>query len=257
MIMTATQQIAGQVEIRGSEAVWVLGAHLYATLLPLILCVVVDHHWAYLSVRAHDPLLFYIAVGLLCIGSAFEVAQNTIDRWYLTPETASANGAGFCDFLFYWFVTAGQAVVAIAIDGGAVWVWSGATAAVLIFPLLYLKQVAIFAPMGVTGIMIAVVAYRTFGDPVIFLQLLLPVVTLYFFGLLLKTGAQVMHGFTTAAASSGIWFLVLAIHNGETSTPWSWTTVIVTVAATVLLGAALRPVLARLPASPRVVRRTG
>jgi len=253
---TAARQIAGQVEIRGPEAVWVLGAHLYATLIPLILCLAVTHHWDYLSANTHSPVLFYVAVGLLCAGSAFEVAQNTIDRWYLTADTASANGAGFCDFLFYWFVVGGQGVIALAIAGDAWWVQLGVFATIGIFPLLYLKQIAVFAPMGVIGILVAVTAYRAFGDPLIFLQLFLPVVTMYFFGLLLKTGAQLLHGCTTAAASSGIWFLFFAIHNGEAATPWGWGSIITITVVTLLAGAALRPALARLPASPRIVRQS-
>jgi hypothetical protein len=253
--MKTAAQIASHVQIRPIEAIWVLAAHFYATVVPLALCLVASHHWSYLEQSIQYPFLIFVAVGLLCAGSAFEVAQNTADRWYLTPETGSANGTGFCDFLFFWFVTAGQAVLALAIDGDALWVQLLAIGAVVICPMLYLLQRAVFLTMGITGVAVAVLGYQAFGDPVIFFQLLLPVVTMYFFGILLKTGAQVMHGLTTAAASSGVWFLVWAIHNGDAGTPVSWTLIAGVTVVTVVAGAVLRPVLIKLPTSPRVVRQ--
>ena len=84
--MKPRDQILAAVEIRGFEAAWVLIAHLYATLVPLALCVAVYRHWDYLLETAYHPFLFYVAVGLLCAGSAFEVAQNAIDNRWRTPR---------------------------------------------------------------------------------------------------------------------------------------------------------------------------
>ena len=73
-----------------------------------------------------------------------------------------------------------------------------------------------------------------------------------FFNLLLKTGAQVLHGFTTLAASSGVLFLVAGIHGGTSSEPLGWTAVIVTVAAVAALALLARGPLSRLgPTQPR------
>lgn len=252
--MKARQQILSAVEIRGPEAAWVLIAHLYATLVPLALCVAVYNHWDYLLETVHNPFLFYVAVGLFCAGSAFEVAQNAIDKWYLTADAGSANGAGFCDFLFFWMVTAGQAVCAMAIAGDEWWVHLIATVSLILFPILYLWQVAHFAPVTITSLLVVILAYQAFGDPVIFMQFLLVGATMYFFTMLLRTGAQIIHGFTTIAASSGLWFLVWALHNAAAGTQTSWAFVISMVVAVSVAGAALWPVLVRLQTSERVVR---
>jgi len=253
--MKPQEQILSAVEIRWPEAAWVLGAHLYAVLMPLALCVAVYFHWDYLVQSTHNPFLFYVAVGLLCAGSAFEVAQNSIDKWYLTDAAASINGAGFCDFLFYWMVTAGEALCAVAIGGGASWVVLIAIATVVALPVCYFTQVAHFAPMSVAGLLVVGLGYETFGDPIIFLQILLVVTTMYFFAALLKTGAQVIHGFTTVAASSGIWFLVWALHNGAMGTQNSWLFTGMILVIVVVIGAVLWPLLTKLPSSRRVVRQ--
>jgi hypothetical protein len=251
--MSTRNEVLATIEIRWPEAVWVLGAHAYALLIPLTLCAAVHAHYDFLLATTYKPYLFYIAAGLLTAGSAFEVAQNAFDRWYLTGETASANGTGFSDFLFYWLVTAGQALCAVAIGGDTWWVLLIALSAIAVFPVCYIKQVGHFAPLSVVSLLTVSLAYQAFGDPVIFLQLLLAGVTMYFFAALLKTGAQVIHGLTTLAASSGVWFFVWALHSAAAGVTHSWLLVLTIASGTAILGTALWPLLTRLPASPRVV----
>ena len=245
--------VLSEIQIRGPEAVWVLLAHLYALLVPIVLVLVTHHHWDYLAATTHDPFLFYIAAVLMTIGSTFEVAQNAIDKWYLTPETGSANGVGFCDMLAFWFFLAGQALIALGLAGDAWWVIAIATLAVVSFPASYLMQVQPFAASGVVGILVAVLGYRAFGDPVIFLPIFLGFVTVVFFNALLETGAQVLHGLTTVAASSGIWFFRWAVENGDAGAPNSWwfAGAILVVGAGLVV--AIRPRMLKLPPSERVV----
>jgi len=248
------QHVLASVEIGGLEAIWVLAAHFYAVLVPLVLVFVTHHHWDYLVAMVHDPFLFYVAAVLLAAGSAFEVAQNTLDKWYLTSETASANGVGLCDMLAFWFVTAGQSVVLIALAGGAWWVIAIAAVAIVSFPICYLTQVAHFAAPSALGIFVAVAGYQAFGDPVIFLSIILGFATVTFFSALLRTGAQVLHGFTTVAASSGVWFLRWAIENSEAGTPTSWFLVGGVAAVTAGLLAIAWPFMIRLPVTERIIR---
>jgi len=198
-------------DIQGPVAAWVLTAHAYALLVPLVLVAVVLWHRAYIESVTAYPTLFLIAAALLCAGSAFEIAQNAIDRWYITPDTGSAGQPAVCDFLFSFCITAGQALVALAIAGDSPWVLAVALLAVAAQPACYARQVAVFAPLAATGLLATLLAYEAFGDPIVFLQLVLVGVTLYFFTALLRTAAQVLHGCTTAAAASGIWFLAAAI----------------------------------------------
>ena len=250
--MSAGYDIRSDIELPLPTAIWVLGAHLYALLVPLVLFAAVVHHWDAIIPRTDYPLVLLVAAGLMMAGSAFEISQNAIDRWYLTPETASAEGTGFCDFLFYWLIVASQGAIAIACIGSSAWVVVLVAAMVLVFPVLYLRQVAHFAPLAVLGFLAAFGAWRSFGDPVIFVQLVLSPLTMVFFGALLKTGAQLLHGFTTAAASSGVLFLAWGIHGGATEQPQSWLTVVLIVGATLLLVAICRPLMLRLPQTPRV-----
>lgn len=253
--MKPRHHIFSGIELRLPEAIWVLSAHAYATLVPLALCVAVNYHWDYLVLTTHNPFLFYVAAVLLCTGSAFEVAQNAFDRWYLTGESASANGTGFCDFLFYWLVTAGQAVAAIALAGDVWWVHMIAFTAVAAFPFCYILQVAHFAPLSIANFMVVGLAFHAFGDPVVLLQIPLAGVTIYFFTALLKTGAQVIHGLTTVTASSGVWFFIWALGNGAAGTPSSWALIVSIVVAATLAGIMIWPDLTELPASPRVQRQ--
>jgi len=248
-------QVLSSIEIRGGEAIWVLAAHLYAILVPLILVLVTNHHWDYLQSTTHNPSLFYIAAVLMAAGSAFEVAQNTIDQWYLTPEVASANGVGFCDMLAFWFMCAGQAVLAVGLAGDAWWVLPLAVLLVVAYPICYLTQTAHFLPPSLIGVLVAILCYQAFGDPFIFLSVFLGFTTIYFFMALLKTGAQLLHGFTTIAASSGLWFFRAAVENGEAGTPVSWGFLAIVIAATVALMGIAWPVLTKLPTSPRIVRQ--
>jgi len=249
--MPTGYRITDDIDLPLLTAIWVLGAHLYALLVPLVLITAVTHHWAELTTLTDYPLLFYVAAGVMMAGSAFEIAQNTIDRWYLTPESGSAKGTGFCDLLFYTCIVASQALVAVACMGDRIWVTLPAVALTALFPWLYVHQLVQFLPMSLLGLLAAATAYTQLGQPVIFLQLLLVPLTLYFFGALLQTGNQVLHGFTTVAASSGVLFLVWGIHASAADTAHGWLGVVVTVAVIGLAAIALRPWLYALPPTPR------
>jgi hypothetical protein len=144
-------------------------------------------------------------------------------------------------------------VSAIAIAGDRWWVWVVAVAAVVALPPIYLMGGPYFAPMSVSSLLAIWLAFEAFGDPVVFLQLLAVAATMMFFGALLRTGNQVMHGFTTIAASSGSWFLVWAIVVGASGEQTSWTAVAIITILAVAIGISVRPVLFRLPPSKRAV----
>ncbi|MGI9308156.1 MAG: hypothetical protein ACR2P6_02770 [Gammaproteobacteria bacterium] len=249
--MTGLERVFGQMDLRGGLAVWVLSAHFYAVLVPLVLIWAVHGNWEYVVASTDRPEFFYVAVGLMMAGSAFEVAQNTVDRWYLTPDVGSADGIGFCDLLFFWFVVASQAAIVIACVGDIFSLTIASVFIVMVFPVFYLRRIAPFLPMSLLGVAAAIGAYVSFGDPIIFLQILLPAITMFFYGLLLRTGAQILHGFTTVAASSGVVFLAWGISNGAQGAVTSWVAVVVAVVLVVIAGLLVRPSLARLSPTPR------
>jgi len=249
--VSGLQRVVSEMDIRGPLAVWVLAAHLYALLVPLALIAVAWIYADYLAQVCDYPALLYFGAALFSTGSAFEVAQNAMDRWYLTPEVPSANGVGFCDFLSFWIVSFGQALIAIAIAGDSLWVWIVSGCLLLAFPLSYFLERAAHAPIGLMGIMVAVLAWRAFGDPVVFLLFAQTGLTLFFFAALLNTGAQVLHGFTTIVASSGALLVPWAIMNGATGRQLSWLAVGLILVGTLAVALLLRGPLNRLPRSPR------
>jgi hypothetical protein len=251
VLMSNSYDIRKDVQLPLLTAIWVLGAHLYAFLVPLVLITALVHHWDAVAIRIDYPVLMFFAAGLMMAGSAFEIGQNAIDRWYLTAETGSAEGTGFCDFMFYWCIVASQGMIAIGCMGSNIWVMLISIVFIAVFPLLYFRQLAHFAPLAVLGLLSTAVAYLKFEDPVIFIQLVLSPLTMLFFGCLLKTGAQVLHGFTTAAASSGVLFLAWGIHGAVEAQPQSWPMVAGVVGVTVIVAVAIRPLLLRLPATER------
>ena len=62
--MAKAYRIAQDVDLPLPTAVWVLGAHAYALLVPLVLVVAVTHHWTELVSLTAFPILFYVAVML-------------------------------------------------------------------------------------------------------------------------------------------------------------------------------------------------
>jgi hypothetical protein len=250
--MSAGYNIRNDIQLPLPTAIWVLSAHLYALLLPLVLIAVLVHHWDAVVARTDYPVLMFFAAGLMMAGSAFEIAQNAIDRWYLTAETGSAEGTGFCDFMFFWLIVMSQGAIVVACMGSNMWAILTSIIFIAIFPWLYFRQVANFLPLTVLGLLSMVAAYLRFEDPIIFIQLLLSPLTMYFFGCLLKTGAQVLHGFTTSAASSGVLFLAWGIHGAAVAQPQSWTLVLGVSGIVLIIAVAIRPLLLRLPATRRV-----
>ena len=213
---------AGEMQIRGAVAVWVLFAHLWALLLPLALVAVVVVHADFVAATADYPWVFYVTAGVMMAGSAFEIAQNTIDRWYLTPGCGSADGKSFCDMLFFWMIVMSQALVIVACVGTWWWLSAAVLALAAVYPWFYSRAQLTIVPLAVLGTGSVAAAWFTFGDPLIVLQLLVSPLTGAVFGALLRTGAQVLHGVTTLVASSNVLILAAAIAGAADGEPTSW-----------------------------------
>jgi len=251
LLMSQTGVITSQIQLPRAVAAWVLSAHAYALLIPLLLLPVLAGNSEFVWLKADYPVMFYVAIGLMMAGSAFEIAQNTFDNWYLTADVASANGSSLCDMLFFWFVIASQTAILIACKGSLLWLSIPAVVITLVYPWFYLNKRFAFVPLALVGSVASAVTWWAFGEPVLLLQLLLPAVTMFFFGLLLKTGNQVLHGFTTMAASSGVVILCWGIQRGGAVASDGWLVFIgALIVAAVVLGGTRR-MLASLPATPR------
>jgi len=240
-----------KIQLPAGVAFWVLAAHLYALLTPLVLLLVIQQQAEQILLLTDYPQAFYISVIFMMIGSAFEIAQNHLDRWYLTPETPSAMGVGTCDMLFYFFIVSGQAALIIACMGKMLWLSVSVVLLALTHPLFYRYRKGSSLPLTILGFLSTAIAFKTFGDPVILLQIGLPLITMFFFNLLLKTRNQFFHAVTTLTASSGVLLLAWGIYRaGNLSLDgWLVSSALVIVAVIVTLG--LRRFLESLPQTPR------
>ena len=186
----------------------------------------VEKHAGFLSETIHRPDFLYYASGCLILGSLSEIIQNCKDHWYITAETASGKESGLFDGLFTFFILTGQAFILIALMGNANWVLWTALLAILTTPIFYIKEQLVFLPTSIIGLLNVIIGFFIFSDPIIFLQLVTVVMTLYFFNLLLRTKAQSFHGLTALSASSGIWFLILSVDNAAQGQLSSWLTLV-------------------------------
>ncbi len=220
--MSLAALLARTVHLPPATAVWVLTAHACALLLPLALALVVAANLDYVSAQVDYPVLLFLTAAVMLAGSAFEIAQNSIDRWYLTPDTASAHGKSFCDLLFYWMIVASQALVIVACVGEWLWLTVSVTVVVVLYPWCYPRARLDILPLALLGLGAAAAGYYRFDNPVFLLQLLVTPLVNSLFGTLLKTGAQFLHGFVTLAAASNALLLAWGIASSAAGDPLSW-----------------------------------
>ncbi len=251
--MTTVSRLAQAIRLPFGTAVWVLMAHLLTLLSPLVLLYVVQKEWLYVSGQMDFPFLFILAIILMMVSSAFEIAQNTIDEWFLTEDCASANGTSLCDFLFYAFLVLSMALIVIACAGSLWWVHVTILAGVIAFCGLYLTDHNPFPVLGIVGLASTLALYVTFDNPAVFLQMVCSQLTLYFFALLLTTGAQWLHGLTTGANAVGICVVAWAVNDAAQGQAASWLFVVGVALVTGLAALLLRPLFLKAqPTSPIV-----
>ena len=243
--------LRAQIDLPSPVAAWVLTAHAIALLSPLILLRAVHANWDYVAGQANAPAFFYVAVALMTASGAFEISQNTADRWYLLPGMGSTTSPALADFLFY-MCNALSMMALITACVGVIW-WLLAVCALLagLFAFLYLTGRPPYMAFGVLGFISTFVLYFTFGNPIVFLQMVTGQLTLYFFTLLLKTRAQALHGCVALVSTSGLWVIAWAIHGSAQGRSQGWVVLIVLAVAAGGLVLALKPRLGRLKATPR------
>ena len=242
--------LRARIDLPAAVAVWVLVAHAIALLTPLLLLWAVYANWDHVAEQASAPAFFYVAVALMMASAAFEIAQNTADRWYLLPGMGSTTRPALADFLFYVFSCLGTVALITACMGDAWWLVAISLIAAGAFMFLYLTGRPPFAALGALGLISTVVLFLTFGNPIVFLQPVAGQLTLYFFTLLLKTRAQSLHGCLALVSVSGLWVIAWAIYGSAREAPESWTFVVGFVAAAGIAALALKPRLEKLTATP-------
>ena len=250
--------IANEVDLPPRTAVWVLFAHFVTTVIPLYMMWVVYEHWEFLLEHSFSPHMFYVAAAMFLCSSPFEVAQNNIDKWYLTEECGSAYGVGLCDFLFWFFMILGMIALTVAAAGDNLWLVGIVCSAIVVYFFTYLLRGIPYPALALSGIPAAVAMYSIFGDPLIFFLIIGPsAILFYFITALLATGAQFLHGFTTLSAGAGFLVATWGMSSGIQEEPHSWAMFAIVCLVLLVAGVALRPTLLRLAPTPHRIPGAG
>lgn len=246
---TTLSKLAAEVDLPTGTAIWVLSAHLVTLLSPLAISWAAHRYADFLASVMAAPGLLHLTAGLMIAGSAFETAQNTSDRWFLSAATPS-----LVDCLFGTSVCLALATTVVACFGAQPWLLALVYGVALAYPLMYVTGWPAEAARGTLGVASVGALFLTFKDPVVFLSLVSVFLTLYFFKLLLKTEAQSLHGFTTLVNVLGVVVIPWAIHNAVRGEPMPWWQLLAL--AGLLVGAALAayPWLSRLEPTRRPVK---
>jgi hypothetical protein len=249
---TALARIGAQIDLPGGVAVWVLAAHAVALLSPVALMWQTHRHAAALEGLLGNPFLLHVAAVFFLLGSAFEIAQNTADRWYYEGPYPA-----FSDLLFNFFVAAGLASLALAVRP-EVWVVAVVVLALPAFVALYLAGRLPYPAMGVLGVLAVGLLLHALGDPVVLWLLAFATgLNLYLLTLIVRTRAQSLHGGIALCNGLGLLAVPLAIEGGVTGSPTSWSLVGALLVAILLVAALAWPRLSRLAATPRPSGGTG
>ncbi len=234
-----------RVDLPPGTASWVLSAHALTILSPLVVVWSTLHYWNALQSATFMPALFLVAALVLIVGSCIESLQNARDNWYLTH-----NDPSFLDGAFNTCIVCNLALVILACQGQYFWLWPLSLGGVGLYAFMYAKRWPKEAVQGVLGAGSTLAMYLSFRDPVVIYPLLTVFLTLYFLGILLKTQAQSMHGFTTVINAVGLMATPWAMANLQHQSPRSWAEVLLVCAGVVIVALLVRPKLNQLSSTP-------
>lgn len=240
------QQLRKEFDLTPSMATWIVLTHFFVLACPLAFIWAVNAYGNQLPTPLANPTLVLIASAVYIGATAFEVAQNSADRWYLTEATRSV-----ADLFFNSFMTVAFWLYIVGFVGLG---WFALVAAVptVLFPFAYIANHP--SHRGINGVVVLMATaslYWVTGDPAAFLFMVGTGVGVYFITFLIRRYAQVLHGW--AAFFFGLGFLSWpwAILNAANGTRISWTTFGVVTVIIVAVLAAMAPMLNKSAATPR------
>ena len=245
MKANSVHQLRREFDLTSAMASWIVVTHVFVLACPLLMIWAVDKFSGQLSTPFVFPTLIHIASAVYICATAFEVAQNSADRWYLTEATRSV-----ADLLFNTFLTFAFWLYAVGFLGLG---WWAAVAAVftLLYPFAYIWNHP--SHRGLTGAVVLIATmglYQVTADPTVFLFIAGNGAGVYFILLLTRQHAQVMHGWAALSFGAGFLAWPWAVVNAAQGTQISWLALAIIVGAIGLVLAALTPLLTKLPATP-------
>jgi hypothetical protein len=240
------QQLRQEFDLTAPMATWIVITHFFVLACPLALMWAVGTYGDSLSGLFAYPILVQLASAIYIGSTAFEVAQNSADRWYLTEATRSV-----ADLAFNAFMTVAFCLYTIGFLGLG-WISLVTVALTLLFPFAYIVNHPSHRGLSGAVVLIATIGlYWVTRDPAVFLFMVGNGLGVYFITIMVKQRAQWLHGW--AAFFFGLGFLSWpwALINTVNGTPLSWLYFAGIVIAIGIVAAALTPLLSRAKETPR------
>jgi len=240
------QQLREEFDLAAPMAAWIVITHIFVLACPLVLMWAVAAHGDSLSGLIAYPILVQLASAVYIGSTAFEVAQNSADRWYLTEATRSV-----ADLTFNAFMTVAFCMYTIGFLGLG-WVALVTVALTLVFPFAYIANHPSHRGLSGTVVMIATIGlYWITRDPVVFLFMVGNGLGVYFITMMVKRLAQWMHGLGAFFFGLGFLSWPWALINTVNGTPLSWPAFAGIAVAIGIVVAVLTPFLSRAKETPR------
>ena len=160
------QQLREEFDLPTPIAVWVVVTHIFVLSCPLVLIWAIDKYSSLLPQSLSNATLVQLASAVYIGATAFEVAQNSADRWYLTEATRSV-----ADLFFNAFMTVAFCMYTIGFYGN-IWMSMAAIILTIIYPFAYIKNHPSHRGINGTVVLLATASlYLVTGDPAVFLFL--------------------------------------------------------------------------------------
>jgi hypothetical protein len=246
MEKTLAQRLREEFDLTGPMAAWIVFTHIFVLGSPLALIWAVYRYGDLLPNPMPYPVMILVATAIYIGATAFEVAQNSADRWYLTEATLSV-----ADLFFNSFMTFAFCLYTIGFYPNP-WLAAVTIVFTVAYPFAYIKEHPSARGLSGTVILLACVSVYLFtGDPAAFLFMLGNMLGVFFILFLVKRHAQWMHGWGAFFFGLGFLGWPFAIVNSANGTQLGWPVVIVAFAVTALILGALRPLANRAKATPR------
>jgi hypothetical protein len=240
------QRLRQEFDLMPPMAVWIVVSHIFVLACPLLLIWAVDNYSDLLVKPFAHATLIHIASAIYIGATAFEVAQNSADRWYLTEATRSV-----ADLFFNSFMTLAFWIYTVAFLGLG-WVASAAGALTMLYPFAYIWNHPSHRSINGTVVLIATAGlFAVTGDPATFLFMIGNGVGVFFITFVVKQRAQVLHGWAAFAFGLGFLSWPWSIRNAANGTQLSWITFAGVVGVIGVLLGLLAPVLRKAKATPR------
>ncbi len=239
------QRLREEFDLPTPIAVWVVITHIFVLASPLALIWAIHAFGNRLPLA--NPVLVQFASAVYIAATAFETAQNSADRWYLTEATRSVG-----DLFFNALITVAACLYTIGFYGNG-WMSAAAVALTVAYPVAYIENHP--AHRAISGAVVGLATISLFlvsGDPVAWLYLVGTFFGVFLIVLLFEYQSQWLHGWAALAFGLGFLAYPWAVVNAARGTPASWWLVASLTGGVIVVAGLLTGFVAKFKVTPRV-----